>query len=100
MSEIINISKWKDAVKSLIECMSVEQLDNNFSTLLGSAFYTSFRIEKEKNKDYRFGQHTWNCLEHGGIVSCPELFYEVDEEVVKDFIACFLYEAGSKLTKG
>lgn len=100
MPSLENIDKWREAVKSLLECMSDEQVDKNFNTLLGTTFYKSFKDIKEKNKDYRFGQHTWNCLEIGGIVSCPELFYEVDEEVVKDFIACFLYEAGKQLNKG
>lgn len=100
MSSLENIDKWRVAVKSLIDCMSEEQLEKNFNSLLNQTIYSLFRREKSKNSFYKFGQHIWNNLEIGGIVSCPELFYEEDEEIVKDFIACFLFEAGLKLNKG
>lgn len=92
------IEEWREIVKAIIDCMGTEQLEYNFNLLLSESFYKSFRNREQQ--DIRFGQYVWNNLSIGGIVSCSELFYEVDEERVKDFVACFLFEAGLNLNKG
>ena len=98
MSSTENIERWRGIVKAIIDCMGSEQLEHNFNLLLSETFYTEFR--NRENKDIRFGQYVWNNLSIGGIVSCSELFYEVDEELVKDFVACFLFESRKLLNKG
>ena len=98
MTEEERIDSWREIVKDIIDCMGIDQLTYNFNLLLSESFYKSFR--DRKRQDIQFGQYVWNNLSIGGIVSCSELFYECDEEKVKDFIACFLFKAGLKLNKG
>ena len=96
MSE--KIDSWNPIVLSMLETMNLADIEKTFEDLLLPPFYESFKAEKSRNSCYRFGQHTMNTINCS--VSCSEIFYTSDEEVVKDFIACFLYEAGVKLKEG
>jgi hypothetical protein len=89
------IDAWRPLVISLLACMSPDQMEHNFQTLLSPSFY-----QNRTDIYNEFGLYVWNNLEMGGIVTCEDLKNESDEDNVLDFIACFLFEVGLILKKG
>lgn len=92
------IDRWKLEVKTMLDNTTLSIMEFNFLSLTTHPFYDKFKEEKRKDSYYRFGQHLMNTL--NCCVPVPEIYYTNDEDIVLDFIACYLYEVGIKLKEG